>query len=83
MMDNIKSKSIKKFILRLTVLPSLGLFIGATIIMAMDFGCRVTLITIMVSIPIIFHGTLYAFYKGLVRHFDFEGKEKLFFDGKF
>ncbi len=73
---------IKKYILLLVILPTFGLIIGTAILLLLGFGYQGTLIVIILSFPVCIFSILYGFYKGLVKYYEFDSKENLFFGEK-
>lgn len=75
--------SIRSYVLVLTVACTLGfvgfalalLFVGGRLL---GFGYREVLITLLFLYPVTVMAAVYGFYKGLVRHYGFQGKERLF-----
>lgn len=82
-MNKKKPCSIKSYLLTLSVLPSIGLTIAAVLLYMLGFGYQGTLVVIIMSLPFCFFSILYGFYKGLVKHYGFNEKTNLFFDGSF
>lgn len=79
--------SVKKFLLIGVISVSLGFIAGAIILSllgsVLGFGSQAVLVIVLFSVPFCLFSALYGFYKGLVRHYGFEGEERLFFGGKF
>lgn len=69
--------------LSLSVLPTFGFIVGASILLLLGFGYQGTLFVIIISFPICLFSVLYAFYKGLVKYYGLNSKENLFFGEKF
>lgn len=44
----------------------------------LGFGYREVLIILLMMYPVTVFAATYGFYKGLVRHYGFQGKERLF-----
>lgn len=78
-----KPISIKNYILILVVSPSVALIIAVATFLAVGFGWKGTLIMVILIFPLWLFLLLYSFYKGLVKHYGFEGHDKLFFGGWF
>jgi len=74
---------VRKFILSLVGALSVLFFIATRVLLALGFGYQGALSVTVTLFPCLLFIGLYGFYKGLVRHYDLKGEEKLFFGGKF
>jgi hypothetical protein len=78
-----KRMSIRSYILVTSATCTLG-FIGFAFVLLfvggrlLGFGYREVLITLLLFYPVTIMSAVYGFYKGLVRHYGFEWKERLF-----
>jgi hypothetical protein len=79
--------TVRQYILLLVASATTGLVISAIVLSItarmLGFGSQGVLVIILFSLPVCIFSVLYGFYKGLVKHYGFEGEEKLFFGGKF
>lgn len=78
-----KLMSIRTYILWITAGCTVG-FVGSAFLLLsvggrfLTFGYREALIILLLVYPVTIFGAVYGFYKGLVRHYGFLGKERLF-----
>jgi hypothetical protein len=78
-----KIMSIRSYILVLTLAHTLG-FVGSALLLLfvggklLSLGYREVLIFLLFLYPFAVSSAIYGFYKGLVRHYGFQGKERLF-----
>jgi len=67
--------SITKYILLLSIFPSLGVAIGCWMLLSVGFGSHGALTVMLLSLPLCFYSTLRGFYNGLVKYYGFVGEE--------
>jgi hypothetical protein len=76
-MTNIIKPSIKKYIITLVIYATIGMVIGTIIITLIGgligFGSQGVLVMVLIAFPVIQFSTLYGFYKGLKKHYNFQG----------
>jgi len=78
-----KLYSIQRFIVVVVVASTLALIVVVFALGALGFGSKSTLRVVIVWFPFCIFSGLYGFYKGLVKHYGFDGNLNLFFGGRF
>lgn len=80
MVDSKKVYSIKKYMLLLIVAITAVFWIAISGLLLVGLDCQGTLMLSLLMFPYLLFLSLYGFYKGLVKHYGLQSKEKLFFD---
>jgi hypothetical protein len=75
--------TIKKYLMLIVISATVGVFLCVAMLLILGFGSQGTLVVLIFSFPLWLFGTIYGFYKGLVRYYGLQGNENMFFGGKF